>query len=565
MKPYRLGLCVAGAASAGTYSAGVLFELFTCLDRWERLRHTPLQLVLPDGQQLQLAAGELPSHRVSVDAFSGASAGSMCGALLLLGLAEGRYDKLHDLWVQQLDLLPLLELSDLKELPYSFFNMDFALQQALSCADFSRDASLPWPSYLPEQMDVYFSLANLQGVPYHLSADLVGVPNQLLQNYADYKRFTLCRPDSTASVPPDSTRLDPLDPDRSAWKELMRTCLASGAYPFGFSPMILQRRKQEYDQREWYFPDRQLPDQPPVPLYIPVAWAPDTPEQLHMEYTDGGVLNNEPFELVRRRLAINNGRWVNPVQGDKADAGVILIDPFPADLPDDYRYDVRERTLLEDMPAKVFGVMRNQTFFTPALLRTARRGDLYAAHLITPARYEQDRSVARMPLASGVLRHFGGLMEQSFREHDFALGRRNCHDFLKNYFRLPLTNPLVAYVSEQGLADRYQQLGWVTKDEAGNRYMQLIPLMPQQDDHYTPPAHPQWPQTDELRMQQVSQALRRRYARLLDAYMDKYLPKFGGGVLKGPLRWGVRRGLLHHFDHAWMPRMRQVLKEAGLL
>src|SRR5579859_7573639 len=74
-KPYRIGLAMAGAVSAGAYTAGALDFLIEALDAWEAAK----------------ARGErVPAHQVSLEAASGASAGAMCAALLAI-LLPGRF------------------------------------------------------------------------------------------------------------------------------------------------------------------------------------------------------------------------------------------------------------------------------------------------------------------------------------------------------------------------------------------------------------------------------------------------------------------------------------------
>ena len=51
-------------------------------------------------------------------------------------------------------------------------------------------------------------------------------------------------------------------------------------------------------------------------------------------------------------------------------------------------------------------------------------------------------------LQCGKLGAFGGFFARGYRAHDFALGRRNCQWFLREYFRLPTTNP----VMQEGLS-----------------------------------------------------------------------------------------------------------------
>jgi len=43
-------------------------------------------------------------------------------------------------------------------------------------------------------------------------------------------------------------------------------------------------------------------------------------------------------------------------------------------------------------------------------------------------------------MASAIMGGFGGFFHESFRRHDFQLGRRNCQAFLRWHFALPISN-----------------------------------------------------------------------------------------------------------------------------
>lgn len=64
-EPFELGICMAGAVSAGAYTAGVMDFLIEALDTWEQKR----------GEK------DVPTHQVVVKAIGGASAGGMTGII----------------------------------------------------------------------------------------------------------------------------------------------------------------------------------------------------------------------------------------------------------------------------------------------------------------------------------------------------------------------------------------------------------------------------------------------------------------------------------------------------
>src|SRR5215470_17047460 len=72
---FEIGLAMAGAISAGAYSSGVLDFLFQALDAWEQEKRAD-----PDS---------VPNHNVCIKVITGASAGSITGALAAAALAGG--------------------------------------------------------------------------------------------------------------------------------------------------------------------------------------------------------------------------------------------------------------------------------------------------------------------------------------------------------------------------------------------------------------------------------------------------------------------------------------------
>src|ERR1035438_1382444 len=66
MKGFKIAIKMAGAISAGAYTAGVLDFMTEALDAWYRAK---------------AEGAEVPQHDVTIEVFSGASAGGVCAAL----------------------------------------------------------------------------------------------------------------------------------------------------------------------------------------------------------------------------------------------------------------------------------------------------------------------------------------------------------------------------------------------------------------------------------------------------------------------------------------------------
>src|ERR1700761_9754118 len=67
---FYVGLCMAGAVSAGAYTAGVMDYLLEALAEWEKRRGQP----------------GVPTHRVQIPVMGGASAGGMTSVMAATSL-----------------------------------------------------------------------------------------------------------------------------------------------------------------------------------------------------------------------------------------------------------------------------------------------------------------------------------------------------------------------------------------------------------------------------------------------------------------------------------------------
>src|SRR5580704_14579289 len=112
-KTFHVGINMAGAVSAGAYTAGVLDFLMEALEQWDAAKASK---TLP-----------VPMHDISIDVFSGASAGGMCAAIaavMLQGafehirnpadiMVKNTTNRFYESWVNRIDIEPLLGSSDL--------------------------------------------------------------------------------------------------------------------------------------------------------------------------------------------------------------------------------------------------------------------------------------------------------------------------------------------------------------------------------------------------------------------------------------------------------------------
>ena len=97
---------------------------------------------------------------------------------------------------------------------------------------------------------------------------------------------------------------------------------------------MIGRPRDDYAFRALLHPRSRLADEKdpvtdPLPIWASECepdWDEADPATYRMLCVDGGAMDNEPLELVRRGLAGWNGR--NPRAGNEADRAVLLVDPF---------------------------------------------------------------------------------------------------------------------------------------------------------------------------------------------------------------------------------------------
>jgi len=83
-KKFKLCITMAGAVSAGGYTAGVLDYLLETLELWEQAKNKNRTIGVGNAGY----DDTIPMHEVEIDVISGSSAGGISGTLTLLALAD---------------------------------------------------------------------------------------------------------------------------------------------------------------------------------------------------------------------------------------------------------------------------------------------------------------------------------------------------------------------------------------------------------------------------------------------------------------------------------------------
>lgn len=528
---FELGLCMAGAVSAGAYTAGVLDLLVEALDAFEAEKAR------------RRAAGDAPLHEVRLSVLGGASAGGMCAALGAVFLDAGfphvtpgagadakAANPLYDAWVRRIDMRHLLGVDDLA---------GGELRSALDCtvldeiveALFDQRGSMPsvQRSWLADRLAVVLTLANLRGVPYALKFGGEGFAH-FMWRHADYMRFRVPKgldAAAGASGMPDETVLDRTRPRGDPLRELFKAvALGTGAFPVALRPRVIRRPRGDYEFRALLHPRSPLAEEPdapvdPLPIWAEECrpdWEPDAPDQYAMLCVDGGTMDNEPLELVRRALAGWNGR--NRRRGSEANRAVLLVDPFPnKDQP-----GAREEAGLLKAVVPLFDALVRNARFKAEDLALAASPDSYSRFLIAPSRGATWRAPGA--IASGYLGGFMGFLSEAYRHHDFMLGRRNARSFLRRHLVLPMDNALFQD-GRWSDADRGRYLIRRTPDGLED-HLPIIPLFGRpaprpdaaEDDAVEP--MPRWP-AGAFQAKDVEEPIRRRAYRVAGLVYDQFV------------------------------------------
>jgi hypothetical protein len=508
-KPFEIGLVMAGAISAGTYTAGVVDFHIEALDSWEDEKRR---------DALRRGGAEspaVPCHDVLLKAISGASAGAMTTAMTAAALfAEHRpvtdpnappppgTNRLYDCWVQQVDIGKLLGTTDLERFGEVVSLLDSTAlgEIAQSALAVNRRAGPP-RRFVADPLALFLTVSNLRGVPYAFS--LFGEREQRfgMNAHTDNLRFAVSPdlgPEKPALSVPGMRLLDPValfDPDRGAqrahWDRLVAAALASGAFPVGLQPRVIERSGGDYEPQFY----SRITCQP--------GWD-EEPPAYRFVAVDGGLMCNEPIDLARAYVAgVADVRQEQ--SGHRAAGALVLVDPFPNEI--DFHRTYWPKTSLVSVVAQMFSALMAQARFDAEDLELAADPDVFNRFAISPSRFD-DAGIKREPsIASAIMGGFGGFLAPSFRRHDFHLGRLNCQAFLARYFYLPETNPVFSednfpqairdayYIRDHDGARREVEVPTADGGVEKRPLLPVIPLFPPLDQR---PRVPVWPSAADV-------------------------------------------------------------------
>lgn len=433
-KKIKIGIGMAGAVSAGAYTAGVIDYLMETLERWQLLKdHIRFKKEL--GIELDQFDKAVPLHDVEIEVLSGASAGGMTASILSYALIDKSHfnkrskdnglitksygipvdtnvkSKLYKSWVDMADeedkstLDKLLDSEDvvcISEMK-SLLNCKPIEEIAKNACPKSFPEKLYFPKYISPELTVYVTVTNLQGIPIDIS---FSNSSESKNKYLMHSQIIGFKFGKSSNVAYPCIQIN-----KDNYQKIIDFAIATGAYPFGLKP-----HKLELENNLMLDYAKTLKEK----HNFEVSKEEFQKENYTFYAVDGGILNNESYGVNAKHLELCNK--------DKDLNFMLYIDPFPS-VTNVTQTEKKNETFpkLLSLVFKVFNVARNQSML--------KQDDLSSLLEMNENRFMiYPRKNRIYFLACGLLGGFSGFLSKRFRQHDYQLGRKNCQAFLRYYF-----------------------------------------------------------------------------------------------------------------------------------
>jgi hypothetical protein len=456
---FRIGISMAGAVSAGAYTAGVMDYLLEALENWQKAK----ELGLPG----------TPKHNVLIEVLTGASAGGMTAVITAASIQKdiphihqknyftqtSSENPLYDSWVNLTEdskndmMSQMLDPADISGSPdlnpnkevRSIFNSLFIEKIARRTLDNTvKDTAVTRP-YFATNLELLTTLTNLRGFNYELEfITAAGKREDRMTMHKDLMHFQLNTPGIYQNDGKIPFHFD--TPNGLNKNMLIDAAIGTGAFPAGLAPRVVIRESK-------YINDSHL-----LKITHGKEFIVDPLNDYNAVCVDGGVINNEPYDLTESILISRRKEELshNLKKGEETsykmaksastfDTTILMIDPFPNydELPDTNYFDLQAMKITA---GQLFGAMRQQLMVKTDLLNQAYDDEDYTRFMIAPIR-TKNGVTQKNTIACGALGGFGGFFSKKFRIHDYMLGRRNCQRFLQQYLCVPISanNPIIQF------------------------------------------------------------------------------------------------------------------------
>ena len=544
-----IALVMAGAVSAGAYTAGVLDFLIQALDEWQQARDNNDPTA--------------PPHQINLKLLTGASAGGMTAAIAATIIAGrphqpiGNTDPglnvadnvLFQSWVNDIDIEPLLGLSDLDNKQPLLSLLDSSVLDDIANKALRPEHTGQRKAWADAELELILTLANLRGVPYNIpfaeddqAQPAPERPGHGMRQHRDYLQFSFAAGNDAGSHQLDWQGQHP------NWDLLRQGALATGAFPLGLKPRAIAQPGSLYEQRRFRTegPGKQANGDClcVIEPQIQPAWGGTTPADYQFVSVDGGVFDNEPYELARARLNADQPEALGEAETTRF---MLAIDPFP-DTENFAQEAYEQPNSMLTLLLGLIGAMKNQGRFKPAELATAARHISASRRIIAPSR--DGSETGDVQIASGLLGGFSGFLERSFRYHDFMLGRANGQKFLREHFSLPQHNELIEQWSQ-------------AQREAHGTAEGKCPVIPLYGSAREAVVVPVWPKIEQARLDKLRKLLKKRINKMLPQLFKIVVP--GNAVFRKLAVWVARWTQTGDWAKRGMQKIEKQLRENDLL
>ncbi len=449
---------MAGAVSAGAYTAGVVDYLLEVLRSWEEMKNMQSEATEDQGT-------DIPNHRVQIDVISGASAGGITASLMLLrSYLSDNEQLIKNTWLNLSDsdtdtLQQLLDTGDLSEkgLPNSLLNS--CPIENLAESVFKPRALQTAAPYISSDIDVILTTTNLRGL--NFKVDFQGPANptaaHIITHHGGFFRYRVTTDSSERGLPSDKNKLwYTLDLSYAEdLQNLKEATLSTAAFPVGLRSRKMQVPRT-YIER---LPDHLFKSGDGISLKLD-----EKEDPYRFTSIDGGLINNEPYGIGLKTL-----KEKHPDIEKNDTYAVIMIDPFPQK---EEATEPLKNSHIFAVAKAMFKTLRNQVMFNQEGILEALKLKDRTRFLIAPA---GENKQEENPLASAPLNGFAGFIDRSFRKHDYELGRKNCQDFLRYHLVIPLKDceKRLGFHPSEAMIDRFA-VG-IPKGDRNNLYFPVIP------------------------------------------------------------------------------------------
>jgi len=558
---FHLGITMAGAVSAGAYTAGFIDYLIEVLELWEEQKKI-IREKLENNELLNDYEKKIPLYNVCIDAFGGASAGGIVGMITALStFSEMKPVKkpsntktgniLYDSWVLLDDDVGeeiQNKVTTFEKMLYTddFENNEDGIPSFLNSKPIDRIADKVFdelppeelkkerPPYISEDLRVLVTLCSLSGIPFEVkfekmtSANFPYSPGHRMNEHMIVAHFKMKYIEGN-----DKDKYLKFDPYDEASQELLKlSTKATGAFPIGLAPRHFKGKLTKEYIKNCILRNLDIPKENKTAIDIKI-------EDEYFDFTDidGGTINNEPYSEVVQVL-----EEVNPPYNPKQPMfGTIMVDPFPnfynqdesIPIPDPISDSIFQKNIWDVIP-KAYTTLREQ-------VRVKHSGSFYKDYLrllVFPVKWEHNGVLKdHPPISCAALGGFGGFLDIEFRKHDFFLGRNNARNFLRAFFMLELDNedrhPLFENLTNEAI-------GMFKRNKDGKTYFPIIPdinYIKDKELGHTNPYHytvDEFPKINSNYFNEIKPPLKNRVKKILTYEINKRFE--GKWVLRNSLK-----------------------------